>query len=394
MEAGAEAHVAVTPSLRGSYEDLRADYRERQELLERKPTAELIEPVAPIALEPPSDDAGDLEDVEPAQLGNWQPADLAAIYAQGLTRPTPTVLVRADGQGLLYPGRTNTIFGESGAGKTWALYIAAHQQIAAGHHVIILDYEDDAVAYLNRMIALGLPPGLIIANSTYYPIGEGATKDDLEAIDALILERGTSFVGIDSTGEAIAAQGWNQDKDNEVAMWMGALPRRWARLGPCVCMLDHMPHGGGREIGSQRKRAGVSGAAWEAIATEPFSKDKAGMLTFKVAKDRGGNYAKGTEQAVIHFTPEQDGTVMGWVVRDGSGRFVASGVKNLTDYCDAVMAYMREAREANKTTIRASVVGDNTAIEVALKTLVADKRLSMTQIGKTMLYRLGSNETA
>ena len=348
----------------------------------------------PEPLEPLTSHGNDQEDEQPAdsaedapKAGNWQPADLAAIYANGLTRPTPTVLTRTDGRGLLYPGRTNTIFGESGAGKTWAMYIAAAQQMGDGNHVIILDFEDDAVAYLNRMIALGLPVELVIANSTYYPIGEGATKEDLEVIDALIAERGTTFVGIDSTGEAIAAQGWNQDKDNEVAMWMGALPRRWARLGPCVCMLDHMPHGGGREIGSQRKRAGVSGAAWEAIATEPFSKDKAGSLTFKVAKDRGGNYAKGTEQAVIQFTPEQDGTVMRFEVQDGTGRFVASGVKGIGDYCDAVMAYLEQVGgKAIQTEVRNNVPGDNTAINHALKRLVAEKRLTLTVVGRCNIY--------
>lgn len=331
---------------------------------------------------------------KPERTGNWQPADLAAVYANGLTRPTPTILTRTDGNGLLYPGRTNTIFGESGAGKTWALYIAAAQQIANGDHVIILDWEDDAVAYLTRMTALGMPIELVIANSTYYPIGEGAVKEDLEAIDRIIAERNTSFIGIDSTGEAIAAQGWNQDKDNEVAMWMGALPRRWARLGPCVTMLDHMPHGGGREIGSQRKRAGVSGAAYEAIATEPFAKGKAGTLTFKVAKDRGGNYAKGTEQAVIQFQPSADGTVMAFEVQDGTGRFVASGVKGIGDYCDAVMEFMATARKANQTAIRNGVTGDNNIINHALKRLVAEKRLTLTVIGKQNLYSLGSLETA
>lgn len=390
METGAEAHVAVTPSLRGTYEDLRADYRDLHDIASIR---DLL-PTQPADSSRPADTVETLDDVEPAKLGNWQPADLAAVYANGLTRPTPTILTRTDGNGLLYPGRTNTIFGESGAGKTWALYIAAAQQIANGDHVLILDWEDDAVAYLTRMTALGLPVELVIANSTYYPIGEGAVREDLEAIDSLIAERNTSFIGIDSTGEAIAAQGWNQDKDNEVAMWMGALPRRWARLGPCVTMLDHMPHGGGREIGSQRKRAGVSGAAYEAIATEPFAKGKPGTLTFKVAKDRGGNYAKGTEQAVIQFTPNDDGTLMGFEVQDGTGRFVASGVKGIGDYCDAVMEFMAQVGKANQTTICNSVTGDNTALRHALKRLVAEKRLTLTVIGKSNLYSVGNNESA
>jgi len=313
------------------------------------------------------------------------------VWAGGLQRALPTVLQRDDGAALLYAGKTNTIFGESGAGKTWLLYIAAAQLILAGRHVIIIDFEDDAISYFLRLIALGVPPELVIGYSTYYPVGVGAAEEDLEDIDAIIAERDTAMVGIDSTGEALAAQGLNQDKDNEVAFWMGRLPRRWARLGPCVTMLDHMPHGGGREIGSQRKRAGVSGAAYEAIATEPFSKGKAGTLTLKVAKDRGGNYAKGTEQAVIAFTPSIDGTVMDYAVAVGSGRAITSTPRerSIADYEDAIVAHLeQEGAELSQRALLSGVPGDDKALKLALRTLVSAKRVTMREYGKSLLYSL------
>lgn len=336
------------------------------------------------------DDADELEDDEPALGRNWKAADLAAVWASGLQRPTPTVLERDDGTALLYAGKTNTIFGESGAGKTWLLYIAAAQCVVKRQHVIMLDFEDDAVSYMLRMVALGVPPELVIEHSTYFPVGIAATDEDLEDIDALIAERGTALIGIDSTGEALAAQGLNQDKDNEVAWWMGRLPRRWARLGPCVTMLDHMPHGGGREIGSQRKRAGVSGAAYEAIATEPFSQGKAGTLTLKVAKDRGGNYAKGTEQAVITFSPNDDGTVMDFAVASGSGKVVSSKGVGLEDYAEAIIAFLSANRgqEFSQRALLGNVTGDDGALKMALKMLVSRKGVSMREKGKAMLYSL------
>lgn len=312
---------------------------------------------------------------------NWKPADLAATLARGLTRPEPTLLRRTDGQYLLYPGRTHTIFGESGAGKTWLLYIAAAQLIAQGEHVIILDWEDDDNAYLMRMIALGLPGELVVANSTYYPIATAATVDDLEEIDRLIAERGTVLVGIDSTGEALAAQGMDQDKDPDVARWMSTLPRRWARLGPCVVMLDHMPHAGGREIGSQRKRAGISGAAYEAIASEPFAKDRAGTLTLKVAKDRGGNYAKGTEQAVVKFEPGEEGARMDAVVSPGSGRTVSAKTRSLGEYMDAVVEYIGEHGPSKLRDLRNGVTGDNKAVDLAVKALESSKRIEHSRNG-------------
>lgn len=326
-------------------------------------------PVAPTART--ADD--DVED-----LRNWRPADLEAALARGLTRPEPTLLRRTDGRYLLYAGRTHTIFGESGAGKTWLLYVLAAQLIAQGEHVIILDWEDDENAYLARMIALGIPGELVVANSTYYPIGTAATIEDLEEIDRLIAERGTALVGIDSTGEALAAQGLDQDKDPDVARWMSTLPRRWARLGPCVLMLDHMPHAGGREIGSQRKRAGISGAAFEAIATEPFAKDRPGALTLKVAKDRGGNFAKGTEQAVVRFDPSHDGGRMDVAVLPGSGRTVSARQRGLGDYMDAVLELLKHADGPLKVRdIRAGISGDNKAVDLAIKALEGGRRIQL-----------------
>lgn len=330
------------------------------------PVVEATRPVQP-------EDGDDGED----DGRNWKPADLAAALARGLTRPEPTILRRQDGKCLLYAGRLHTIFGPSGAGKTWVLYVAAAQLMAAGEHVVVLDWEDDENAYLGRMLALGLPAEIIVANSTYYPIGTAATIADLEQIDELIAERGTALVGIDSTGEALAAQGLDQDKDPDVARWMAILPRRWARLGPCVLMLDHMPHAGGREIGSQRKRAGINGAAYEAIDTETFARDKPGVLTLKVAKDRGGNYAKATEQAVVHFVPHDDGARMDVTVAAGSGRVVSSKAKSLNDYQEAVIEFLRQAGPSGMRAVRSGVEGDNSAIDMAVKALVAGKRIGL-----------------
>ena len=348
----------------------------------------------------PGDDQPDdplPDDDGTARKGNWRPADLAAALAAGLTRPEPEYLIRDDGKALFYPGKTHTVFGESGAGKTWLMYIAAAQQIAQGCHVIILDWEDDEIAYLSRMIALGIPGELVVANSTYYPIGAAATVDDLEEIDRLIAEHQTVFIGIDSTGEAIAAQGMDQDKDPDVAKWMGALPRRWARLGVCVVMLDHMPHAGGREIGSQRKRAGISGAAYEAIATQPFSREQAGILTIKVAKDRGGNYAKGTEQAVVEFNPENDGLVMRYVVRAGSGRAVSSNSKSAGEYMDAIVEFLeQQTKPVSTRALRDGVPGDNKNIDAALSLLVKARKVLKTPQGQGIYYALNTtkdNET-
>jgi hypothetical protein len=321
---------------------------------------------------------------------NWHPADLAAVAAAGLTRPEPSILRRSDGKYLLYAGKINTIFGESGGGKTWLAEIAVAQIVADGGHVIVLDYEDDAVTFLVRLQAIGIPPELAAQHVTYYPLGVGPTQADLDHIDQIVAERTTDLIVIDSTGEALAAQGLDQDRDPEVARWMAALPRRWSRLGPCVLLLDHVPkHGDNRqEIGSQRKRAGINGASYELIQVDPFAAGQPGRMVLKVGKDRGGNYPKGTQQASIEITPNDDGTKVEVTVEQGSGKVVpANPARGVRDYEDEVLEYVRQ-NGPNLTTraILSGVLGDNNAKSVALKILVSRGDLSMEQVGQAKLY--------
>lgn len=332
------------------------------------------------------------DEIDPANdlTVNWQAADLATIAANGLTRPTPVYLRRTDGLCLLYAGKINTIYGESGGGKTWAAWITVAQAVADGEHVIILDWEDDAVTLLLRLQALGIPTDRAARHVTYYPLGTSPTQDDLAAIDTLIAERGTALLVIDSTGEAMASQGLDQDRDMEAAKWMATLPRRWARLGVCVLLLDHVPkHGDNRqEIGSQRKRAGINGASYELIQVEPFAAGQRGRMTLKVGKDRGGNYPKGTEQASIIVDPSADGTVISVIVEPGSGRAVGlKQVRSLGDYEAAVLEYvLQHGPSVTATALRQGVTGDNHGVDIAAKTLVSRGVLDVQVLGRRTLY--------
>ena len=67
---------------------------------------------------------------------SWIERDLGAVV-EGLlsgtvTRPLPTVGRRSDGTCLFYPHRVNTIFGESGDGKSFVGQEVARQEITAG----------------------------------------------------------------------------------------------------------------------------------------------------------------------------------------------------------------------------------------------------------------------
>lgn len=91
MEAGAEAHVAVTPSLRGSYDDLRADYRERT-LTDPEPPDR--QPLADDGWDQPTPDDDDDEPVDEYDPDEWELVDLTEHVAGTFQRPQPTFLRR------------------------------------------------------------------------------------------------------------------------------------------------------------------------------------------------------------------------------------------------------------------------------------------------------------
>lgn len=218
---------------------------------------------------------------------------LDAIEAGTLVLPVPTVGMLTDGSsGLLYAGRVNGIAGESGAGKGWLALTIGLEQMVLGRDVYYIDFEDSpALALLRLVRVLGAAPALIRGQFHYvHP-----SRHDDDAIRSLV-ERVASTPGalvvIDSTGESIAAAGWNQNHDEDVAAWFQSLAHPLADDGGAtVLLLDHLvksEDGGLWPIGSQRKRAAITGTQLVADVIDPFSETKNGAVALKVAKDRHG----------------------------------------------------------------------------------------------------------
>lgn len=218
---------------------------------------------------------------------------LDGIAAGTFALPKPTVgMLADDSAGLFYPGRVNGIAGESGAGKGWIALTVAAEQMRLGREVYYIDFEDSPALALLRLVAvLGVDPALVRSHFHYlHP-----ARHDVDGIAAFI-ERVTAtpdaFVVIDSTGEGIAAAGGNQNHDEDVAAWFQSLAHPLAdEGGATVLLLDHMvksEDGGLWPIGSQRKRAAITGAQYVAEVADPFSKGKDGMVVLRVAKDRHG----------------------------------------------------------------------------------------------------------
>jgi hypothetical protein len=248
---------------------------------------------------------------------SWQPVDLGPILDGTYVAPTPTLLRRRDGVGLFYREAVNGIHGESGIGKSWIATVATKAELEAGRAVMILDYEDTAGTMVDRLRRLQVADDVIRARLIYLRPTEPITAKVLDHLCAMIASRGVSMVGLDSVGEALAVEGLNEDKDNEVAPWNRLVPRRLADAGTAVLMVDHGTKAGDKPLhpsGSKRKRAAFTGSSFyvssdqhkplgKADGDEPYE----GRLRMVCAKDRHGTHRQGQVAADLLVTAFPDG---------------------------------------------------------------------------------------
>ena len=240
------------------------------------------------------------------RVSTWAPVDLEPYLAGQITLPEPNVLRRTDGQGLLYPGRVNSLYGRSESGKTWVAMLAVAQRIAKGERVCYIDLEDEPMTTLSRLQAIGVGADDITAQFRYvhpegpladmqrYRHGTAATDDGraaqgaftalLDSFDPtlVIVDGMTSLYGLHGhdTNEATAT--------DVITTWL----KRLCRSGrSTVVVIDHTGKEGGAgssPIGAHHKIAMIQGCALRVdVVTRPMP-GSVGEVQLVVYKDRLG----------------------------------------------------------------------------------------------------------
>lgn len=312
----------------------------------------------------------------------WRRVDLSAtvegLLTGTLARPAPTVGDVRGGTALFHRGKVNGIAGESGAGKTWTALHVARQVLDAPGAVVYVDHEDDAAGIVGRLLDLGAGPDAIVDRLAYFNPAERPTTDDLVALAELVADLRPELVVIDSTGEGLALDGANPNADEEVAAWFLRVPRRLALVpyddqpGPAVVVLDHVTKtddGGLWPIGSQRKRAAISGVQYMQRTVRPFSKDAAGTAVLVCAKDRSGHYRTGQRVAELNVDP---GTGV-HITLDALEDATASGTFRPTVLMERVSRVLQDAGEPmSYRGIEQRVTGKKDAVSLAVAVLITE----------------------
>jgi hypothetical protein len=113
--------------------------------------------------------------------------DLGPILAGEPPDLSPIVLHTTDGAALLYRG-INNLLGEPSLGKTLIAEHAAAEVLAAGGAVVMVDWEDTAGTFVERMRALGVPDDALQSSRVRYLNVDGALDDADRATLRTIVE--------------------------------------------------------------------------------------------------------------------------------------------------------------------------------------------------------------
>lgn len=222
---------------------------------------------------------------------SWAPQPIADLFDTEQQEPEIGTFLAEDMAstgGVFYRGKVNEVHGPSESGKTMFVLAVAAQEIEAERHVVMVDYEDDGRAIVNRLrFVFGMERDKIEKFFHYFRPDVPFTDSGFEHITGI---GEVSMCIIDAVTESMAVSQLDGRNENEVATWYNEFPKRLARTGMGVVVIDHTPQDNStRQIGSQHKKSAVDGVSYTAEPVYPFVKGQLGHLRVRVAKDKIGS---------------------------------------------------------------------------------------------------------
>lgn len=323
-------------------------------------------------------------------MGGWRIVDFPpSVVIPEI--PDPELLTLSDGSSLLYPGESHSLYGEPESGKTWLALYAMKQEIEKGNSVVLIDAEDRWEKSYRRMIQLGTDPHAVSEHFRYI---KPMSPTELEEV-AYVLQAEPTLIVIDSTGESMGIEGFDQNADGDVAQWNQRLVHPLTVNGACVLTLDHVvksADGKGRwAIGSQRKLASITGAAYTVTVQSKWSRQDIGHAKVECTKDRNGKIPRGHDAAKVIVAPTTDGEGIMMKLDPGVPKGREMQVSKTSSRIEEDILNMLEQTPDGvlKSVIIQTVTGGNVRVASVLESLIEKGTVLVEQDGATKTCTMG-----
>lgn len=230
--------------------------------------------------------------VEEETHTTWWPITGQALLA-GNPDPPPDLFEREDGVFLLYRGRVNAFVGEPESAKSWGAQAAAVECIQHGGSVLMIDCENSLNSVAERMLALGLSEYEFARSFAYMRPDEIMTRDTHAHADFVrTIETGYDLIIVDGITDCMAMLALDPLDNKDAGTFDRFLLKPMAATGAAVLAIDHMVKAregrGAWAIGSQHKKAAITGGQYIFEKVHDFGRGMKGMSRVVVAKDKAG----------------------------------------------------------------------------------------------------------
>jgi len=274
----------------------------------------------------------DIDDMPHSLLGERAEIDQEEIEEAMKTRPislvdalkmarkakaTPTMLTLiGDAGALLYRGKSNSLSGESGEGKSMVAKLAVLQEARAGRASLTIDREKDITEFAEKVFELGDVTNEEAALIFYWS-PERSTAALMPMILGFAKKYDIDLVVYDSVSRDMSAfsDTASENSNDDVRRWYTACVQPVVRLGRTPFLIDHVVKPPtsqyGKSVvsdslyskGAVAKREVLTGHAMMMRGVRSFSQAKGGWAKLIDAKDNTGTFARGQVVAEFHVTP-------------------------------------------------------------------------------------------
>lgn len=194
---------------------------------------------------------------------------------------------------LFYRGCLHWVFGPHSSGKTFVAQMAALDVMFDGGHVVVVDAEDRAPRWYERLLALGADRPML--DRLFHKVSAQAAVTHPQALSDTIGFWGARLLLIDGFNQAATLAGCDPNDIRHVASFIQnvALNPRDTH-GVTIVVTDHVRKAASEDgrptapIGSIHKLNIVDGAAYYVQPVAAITRGRVGQSKLWLAKDRPG----------------------------------------------------------------------------------------------------------